>query len=335
MAKESLSREQVVDLLYYLGSSKVINHENKDDIQFNCTVHGESNPSAGFNLDKQVYNCLSCHSSGGVEWLVLKSMPDQFKSIYDVDKFIFQRYGVDLHAVDLNVAKSLRRYGEEDEEEYTLVKKTLPRSFLAPFKSGKETYNYFYKRGFTSETLKKFKIGRDLVNKTITVPVFYDSEDELAGVIGRYIDPNRPSNQRYKIYEVETGDMVFPQDKCKPINGVLIVVEGLLDSVYMHQVGYTNTFATLTNSISDTQVEWLKNQKATKLLDMTDNDKMGEIASKILKQKVNKYIPVKPTKHLFPEGCKDPQDMSPEQIHTLVNQALAENTIVKKLKRRD
>ena len=34
MAKESLSRENVVDLLYYLGASKVINHENKDDIQY-------------------------------------------------------------------------------------------------------------------------------------------------------------------------------------------------------------------------------------------------------------------------------------------------------------
>lgn len=36
MAKE-LTREQVIDLLYYLGASKVVNKEGKSDIQF--TLH--------------------------------------------------------------------------------------------------------------------------------------------------------------------------------------------------------------------------------------------------------------------------------------------------------
>lgn len=35
-----LNREQVVDILRYAGSPKVINREGKDDIQFCCTIHG-------------------------------------------------------------------------------------------------------------------------------------------------------------------------------------------------------------------------------------------------------------------------------------------------------
>lgn len=326
--KNQLTREQVVDLLYYLGSPKVINKEGKSDIQFCCSIHGESNPSAGFNLDKMCFNCFSCHASGGIEWLVMKSMPEDFKNIYEVDKFIKARYNVDLSSIDVSQIKELRRYGEtpiRTDKKYE--KRVLPKSYLAPYKSGKETYKYFYDRGFTQETLVKFKIGRDLVSKTVTVPVFYDNENELAGMIGRYIDPNRRKNERYKIYEdTNTGLFVFPQDKCKPIDGVLIVVEGLLDALYMHQLGYTNTFATLTNSISNDQVNWLKKQGASKLLDMTDNDEMGNIATDIIKQKAGKYIKVINIKHLYPDNCKDPQDMRPEQVKDMIDKALTTAT---------
>lgn len=325
--KKQLTREQVIDLLYYIGASEVINKEGKSDIQFTCTVHGENNPSAGFNLDKMCFNCFSCHASGGVEWLVMKSMPEDFKSVYDVDKFIKARYNVDLSSVDISQVKELRRYGDTPRKaEKEVSNRVLPKSYLAPYKSGKETYKYFYDRGFTPDTVKKFKIGRDLDNKTVTVPIFLN-ENELVGMIGRYIDPNRRKNERYKIYEdTNTGNFVFPQDKCKPIEGTLIVVEGLLDAVYMHQLGYTNTFATLTNSISNQQVNWLKRQGATRLLDMTDNDSMGDIATDIIKKKVGKYMTIVPVKHLYPGDCKDPQDMSPEQVAEVISKATTHAT---------
>lgn len=326
---KTMTREQIKDLLYYLGASKVIDKPGKSDIQFCCTVHGENNPSAGFNVDMMCFNCFSCHASGGIEWLVMKSMPEDFKSIYEVDKFIKERYNVDLSVTDISQIKELRRYGETSTTKQVkkYEKRILPKSYLAPYKSGKETYKYFYDRGFTKETVEKFKIGRDLVNKTVTVPTFYDSEQELGGMIGRYIDPNRPKNQRYKIYDnTNTGTFVFPQDKCKPIDGTLIVVEGLLDAVYMHQLGYTNTFATMTNAISNMQVDWVKKQGAIKLLDMTDHDDMGKIATDIIKQKLGKYLTIVPTKHLFPEGCKDPQEMTPEQVAEVINQAQTNKT---------
>lgn len=319
-----LTREQIVDLLYYLGASKIINNEGKPNIQFTCTVHGESNPSAGFHVEKMSFHCFSCHEGGGLEWLIMKSMPEEFPNLGAVDKFIKERYGVDLSRVDMSQIKELRRYGDKSIKtiHQKIEKKVLPKSFLAPFKSGKETFKYFYDRGFTNDTVKHFKIGRDLENKTVTVPIFYDNETELAGCIGRYIDPKRKKNERYKIYEVNTGAVVFPQDKCKPIDGVLIVVEGLLDAVWMHQLGYTNTFATLTNSISNEQLKWLKKQGATRLLDMTDKDEMGDIATNIIKKKVGKVLRISDTKEYFPDHCKDPQDMSEEEVQEVIDKAL-------------
>lgn len=314
----SLSREQIVDLLKYLGASKIKDREGKRDIMFTCTVHGESNPSAGINVETGVFNCFSCHASGGIESLVMQSLPEEFKTYYDVDKFIMKRYGVDLSLYDFQSAKELRRYEDEVEAPKRIE---LPPSFIAPYKSGKETYKYFFDRGFTKETLANFKIGRDLISKTVTVPLYY-ADDVLAGVVGRYIDPNRRKNERYKIYApTNTGDLVFPANKCEPINGVLIVVEGLLDALYMHQLGYTNTFATLTNAISNKQLRWLKTKHAHTLLDMTDNDDMGLLATDILNKKVT-FMTVKTIRDLYPEGCKDPQDMTKDQVDKMIGQAL-------------
>ena len=215
--KKEMTREQVIDLLYYLGASKVVNKEGKSDIQFTCTVHGESNPSAGFNLDKMCFNCFSCHASGGLEWLVLKSLPDEFKSIYEVDKFIKERYGVDLSSVDMSQIKELRRYGENKNtttyEKYE--KKVLPKSFLAPFKSGKETYKYFYDRGFTKETVTKFNIGRDLVNKTVTVPVYYDNEQELIEIVKGSSSPLEDVKKLY-LDEFEEARLEYNSKQSRP-----------------------------------------------------------------------------------------------------------------------
>lgn len=36
----SINREQLIDILEYIGSPKIINKEGKDDVQFCCTIHG-------------------------------------------------------------------------------------------------------------------------------------------------------------------------------------------------------------------------------------------------------------------------------------------------------
>ena len=36
----SVTREQLIDILGYIGSPKIINKEGKDDVQFCCPIHG-------------------------------------------------------------------------------------------------------------------------------------------------------------------------------------------------------------------------------------------------------------------------------------------------------
>lgn len=319
--KTELTREDIVDLLYSLGASKVRNNETNDNIQFTCTVHGENNPSAGVSIEKQQFNCFSCHEHGSLPWLVYKSLPDDFNSVQEAKEYLSDRYGVEYSPIDRRILKGLRRYedyGEEDEEEQRFE---LDRFELAPFKSGKETYQYFFDRGFTKQTLKEYQIGRDLTNETVTVPIFWE-DNVLAGIIGRYIDPNRPHNQRYKIYcNCPTGDFLYPLHKLEVTNNTIILVEGLLDGLWLHQLGIHNALALLTNNISDKQMDIVK-KYATTVIDFTDNDDMGNIATRIIKQKCKdegiRYLSVKDN---YPKGTKDPQDLDKEQILNMLKKA--------------
>lgn len=318
MPKTELTRDDIVDLLYYIGASKVKNRETSDNIQFTCTVHGENNPSAGVSISKQTWNCFSCHERGSIPWLVLKSLPDEFNSINDVNEFLNERYGLEYSPIDRRILKGLRRYEDEDDEEIDKPRFELDRFELAPFMSGKSTYQYLFDRGFTKQTVKEYMIGRDLTNETVTIPLFWE-DNVLAGIVGRYIDPNRPHNQRYKIYNCPTGDILYPLHKLEVVNDTIIIVEGILDALWLHQLGFRNALASMTNSVSDNQMDIIK-KYASKVIDFTDNDEMGKIATRILKQKTEDegltYLTVKDH---YPEGTKDPQDLSKEQIKIMLS----------------
>ena len=311
-----LNREQALELLRYAGASHIkYNYEGRDNVQLCCPVHGENTPSMGYSFSKNVAHCFSCHWSGNIQWLLYTTCKDQFRSIYEVEAWIKDKYQVDLGAEEREMKKNLRRYedfGNNDNAEAEEEKQhELPMYYLAPFKSGKETYAVFFERGFNKKDMVNFKVGRDLENETFTIPVF-NADSTLCGVIGRYIDPNRPKNARYMVYEFPKGKVTYPIDKLEIQDDTLILVEGILDGMWLHKLGYTNAQAILGNGLTYAQAELLKQYKFSKVILACDNDKRGETAVKIAKKRLGdgyKYLQV-----TYPEGCKDVQEMTAEQI---------------------
>lgn len=330
---KDLSREQIIDILKYIGVSKIIDH-GKSNIQFCCPVHGESTPSMGYSFDKEVCNCFSCHFSGSIEWLVLNAMPSDFKSIRDVQRWIYKTYGVNLLEKEKVFGRALRRYGIEilDEEPQEETTKVLPLSYIAPFKSGKQTYKYFYERGFTKKTLQDFRIGRDLEKKTVTVPVFHQ-DGRLAGVIGRYIDPNRPKNSRYAVYEFSKSSTLYPIHKFEPKiwkgKKVAILVEGILDGLWLHQCGHSEGLAMLGNELSPKQTSIIKDLDIDILILAVDDDKGGVIAKDIIKKQLKDTVTYKDV--VYPKGCKDVQEMTKEQIDTMIDQCLNKKKKIRRM----
>lgn len=339
-----LTEAQIDDLLDYIDASNP-NYWKDGDKLVCCPVHGESNPSMGVSADKQICHCFSCGFAGDFAKLLVYSKPDEFGLKYNADgkvnisseikayrkarEFLALRYELEYREIGKRT-KSVKRYEQtrnvylEDDEKRV----ELPRYKLAPFKSGKETYAYFFERGFTKEEMQKYMIGRDLDNMTITLPVFYE-DGVLAGVIGRYISKSRKKNQRYKIYdEFKRSEVLYPLNIAKPKKSVVILVEGQLDAIRMHRIGHTNTYAIMTNDLSHKQAQWLC-ANCDCVIWIGDNDSRGlesrEKARKLLKNKIDFKIVE------YPDYGKDVCDWSDEDIEEMLSSAKGVN--IRKLKR--
>lgn len=309
-----------------------------------CSWLSESNPSMGVSHDLQIVHCFSCGFVGDFAKLLLYSRPEEFgfdvstpdrkkktefKAYRKAKEFLAVRYELEYRELGKRV-RSIKRYDQtrnvylKDDTERV----TLPIYKLAPFKSGKETYGYFFDRGFTKEEMQKFMIGRDLDNKTITIPVFYE-DGVLAGVIGRYIDKNRKKNQRYKIYnDFERSKVLYPLNIAKPKDGVVILVEGQFDAIRMHRAGHTNTYALMTDILSKEQAKWLCNNCEC-VIWVGDNDDRGLEAREKSRHLLKSSIDFKIVE--YPEHGKDVCDWSDEEISVMLNTAKGAN--VRKLKR--
>lgn len=318
------TKEQIEDLLDNVLHTPKKGNWKGNKIQFCCTIHGESHPSCGIDIDFSpnlgehytVFHCFSCGESGSISWLVYKSLPDRFKSLLEAIKFLESRYGAKEVAFTYDSSKKeITLYETQKEEENRFTSDKLK---LALFKSGKETYKYFFNRGFDKEDLKSFKIGRDTENRTVTIPCFYE-DSTLAGVIGRYID-DRPKNQRYKIYNFPKGSTLFPLDHLKVHKDTIILVEGMFDCIMLHKWGITNSCAVMTNSVSRTQSLLLK-ELCSKVILLFDNDEGGkrgiEIAKKVFKR-IGILVLV-PT--YFPQEGKDPCEWGEKETLKVINSA--------------
>lgn len=328
------TKDQIEDLLHNVLDSPKVNQWKGDKIQFCCTIHGETHPSAGINIDyctstdpdlhAQVFNCFSCGCSGSIPWLVYKSLPDRFKSVGQAEKFLRQRYGVTTRFFNSSKELNLNRYEDKFIDIDPDRKVVKPYHTLAPYKSGKQTYQYFFDRGFDKDDMKEYMIGRDLQNETVTIPIFWEDKT-LAGIIGRYIDPSRPKNSRFKIYEFERSSLIYPLDKVEPYNDTLILVEACMDVMMLRKWGHFNAIATMTNKVSRRQAEQIKGL-CKKLIVLCDNDERGKLlldtARKYLKGEVQILVP-----SYTPKEGKDPCEWKEAETNKVIDSAGMKKTI--------
>lgn len=321
-----LSKPQVEDLLEYLGVTTVKQWKG-DKIQFCCPIHGESNPSCGININYsppdsphesfQVFNCFSCGAGGTLPWLVFRALPDQFKSLSKAQKFLTERYGVDFRYTYDPKTNQIKRYEDFGLNNVT-PRHELPLSKLAPFKSGKETFKYFFNRGFDKDDMRKFMIGRDLDNETVTIPAFWE-DGTLAGVIGRYINPARPKHSRYLIYDFPKSTLIYPLDKLQVVDGTIIGCESMFDVIMLHKWGYPNAVAMMGDSISKRQADQIAS-RCKVFIDLFDNDPMGiksrEYRRKRLGNKVMYLVP-----SYYPDEGKDPSEWGEVETNKVINSA--------------
>jgi 5S rRNA maturation endonuclease (ribonuclease M5) len=188
-------------------------------------------------------------------------------------------------------------------------KKIIPSIPQLPIAINNRGEDYLLRRGFSTQTIEKWFIRFWDEENAVVIPI----EDK--GYVLRFLDSRKP---KYKyIVGTRISETLFGLNKLPKTLTNIILVEGSLDCIYMHQLGFTNTLALLHADISLKQLKILGGITDYVYI-MLDGDKAGRDASEKIKILLNHRF-IKKICYL-PDG-KDPDNLNKEEIEKVLQEA--------------
>ncbi|MCM1089374.1 MAG: DNA primase [Butyrivibrio sp.] len=273
-----------------------------------CPFHNEKTPSFAVSESRQMYHCFGCGVSGNVYTFVMQYENYTFP---EAIRMLAERAGVNLPEVEYS-AEEKRRAGKR--ARLLEINKEAAKFFYYQLRSphGEVGQRYLEKRALTAETMHKFGLG--YAGKSGDALVGYlrskGFEDELireAGVASyserhglksqfwnRVMFPIQDINHRV----IGFGGRVMGDGEPKYLNspetpifdkrrnlyglnfartarrGNLIICEGYMDVIAMHQAGFTQAVASLGTAFTPEQASLLRRYTDNVLL-AYDSDGAG------------------------------------------------------------
>ena len=277
-----------------------------------CPFHGEKTASFSVAPDKGIYYCFGCHKGGGVINFMMEleglSYPDAVRNLaarvgmeVPEDEQYQSRYRQQerLWALHKEAARffhsQLYSPVGKDALEYAFGR-GMSKSILTTFGVGyaPDSWDSLVKamkaKGYTEEELKESglvtvsrKNGNlfDRFRDRLMFPII-DVRGNVIGFGGRIIK-NDPNAAKY-LNSPET--LIFNKRKNlfglnlakKSKAGSLILVEGNIDVVTLHQYGFDNAIASLGTSLTEEQAA-LMTRYAEQIILIYDGDKAGQNAT--------------------------------------------------------
>ncbi len=274
-----------------------------------CPFHGEKTASFSVAPDKGIYYCFGCHKGGGAINFVMEleglSYPDAVRSLakragmqVPEDEQYESRYRTQerLWALMKEAGRFFneRLYAPEGEAcRAYIAKRGLSKNIVTQFGIGyaPDSWNALVdtmrKKGYTDEELIAAdlvgsKNGRiyDRFRNRLMFPII-DVRGNVVGFGGRVLDNSEPKylnsnetlifNKRKNLFGLNFAK------KTKAPN--IILVEGNIDVVTLHQFGFDNAVASLGTSLTEDQVTLLSRYTDEVILTY-DGDEAGQRAAK-------------------------------------------------------
>ena len=305
-----------------------------------CPFHGEKTPSFSVAPDKGIYYCFGCHKGGGVINFQMEieglSYPDAVRALakrvgmtVPEDEQYQSRYHQQerLWALHKEAARffhsQLYAPCGRDALQYA-IGRGMPKHTLTTFGVGyapdswDSLVNTMRQKGYTDEELKDSglvivsqKNGKlyDRFRDRLMFPII-DVRGYVIGFGGRIMNNKDPNAAKY-LNSPET--MIFNKRKNlfalnlakKSKLGYLILVEGYMDAVALHQYGFDCAVASLGTSLTEEHAALMTRYTDSVVL-IYDGDEAGQNASK-------RAIPILEkaglkVKVLRMKGAKDPDE---------------------------
>lgn len=280
------SRQDLLNKISKLGIEIV--DVKGDEACCRCPKHDDSSPSFFFNLDTEAYHCFAgCIKGRGIHQLIaaVTGVSQQGEIIQEL--------------LPSRVLKDFERN-----------KKIIPSIPNLPLAINNKGQDYLVGRGFYPKTISDWEIRYWNEEDAVVIPI----EDK--GYALRFLDKNRKPKYKY-ITGTRISETLFGLNKLPKTLTNIILVEGSLDCIYMHQLGFTNTVALLHADISLKQLKILGGITDYVYI-MLDGDKAGRDASEKIKVLLNHRF-IKKICYL-PDG-KDPDNLKKEEIEKILKEA--------------
>ncbi len=304
LVEEVRAKNDIVDVVssYVKLQKKGANHWGC------CPFHNEKTPSFSVSGGKQMYYCFGCHASGNVYTFLMQYENYTFP---EAVKALAERAGVNLPEAEYS-AEQKERAGKR--AQLLAVNKEAATFFYYQLRQpqGEIGHRYLKKRELSDETMHKFGLGYAGKNGTLLVEYlkgkgFADSLIKEAGLASftertgmssqfwnRVMFPIQDINHRV----IGFGGRVMGDGEPKYLNspetpifdkrrnlyglnfartarsGNIILCEGYMDVIAMHQAGFTQAVASLGTAFTAEQASLLHRYTENVLL-AYDSDGAG------------------------------------------------------------
>ena len=275
-----------------------------------CPFHSEKTPSFSVNQDKQIYHCFGCGKGGGVVNFVMEMENLGFS---DAVALLAKRAGMTVPEDDvpqetrrrrqrmLELNREAARYfhsclsqPEGEKAVAYLKKRGISQKMVTRFGLGAapdswdSVLNAMLKKGYTqAELLDAWLVTRsrkgggvfDTFRDRLMFPVI-DVRGDVVGFSGRTLgDDDRKYVNSHDTLVFNKSRNLFGLNLAKKTrSGRLILVEGNIDVVTLHQAGFDGTVASLGTSLTPEQARLMKRYAENAVI-AYDGDAPGVMAA--------------------------------------------------------
>ena len=277
-----------------------------------CPFHNEKSPSFSVSPDKQMYYCFGCGAGGNVFTFIMEYENYNF---VEALKYLAERAGVRLPEEELS--KEARASADLKSRLLEIQKRAASFYYYQLWQeSGRQGLDYLKNRQLSDETIKKFGLGyspkysgtlykylkskgytdellkesglfhieerrgmQDKFWNRVMFPIM-DVNNRVIGSGGRVMGDGKPkylNSPETKVFDKSRNlyGLNIARTSRKPY---LIICEGYMDVIAMHQAGFNNAVASLGTALTSGHAS-LMSRYTKEVLLTYDSDEAGQKAA--------------------------------------------------------
>jgi hypothetical protein len=283
--------QSIIETLFQEYGISIYNRLGQE-IYIYCLFHdNHHSPAMSINIKTGLWQCFnpSCGKTGNLRQLYHHITGKSLSRHLTIDPIELQR------EID-------KGFNKRKDEELSL------ESMRVDYSSSEiELLSYLLDRGYSKQTLIDFEVCYSRVKERVVIPV-RSVNYELVGYIGRAVSNDQEPKYLYN-KGLKRKTILFNLNNAKAYDSV-IVCEGSLDCLKIHQAGFKNCVATLGAKVSQEQISLIRKFFDTVIVFSDDDEAGRSMRDDIITGCLGKEILLMQV----PEGFKDPGDLTEQQI---------------------